>query len=134
MGSISGDFRSRSRGNTSSRRERSDSRNKIQSRAGGDLRQINSRLMNLAQYENVIVEEQEEASLSPSPRKQKKHKKDKKSKKKKKRKQSSSDSEDSEDNPSPKKKKSKKFKKSKKSKTVDDLAASVAELEARARV
>ena len=89
--------------------------------------------MNLAQYENISHGDQHAGSrsLTPSPQKQKKTKKEKKSKKKKKKKDSSSDSDYSEDTPSPKKKKSKK--KKKKSKAVDELAASVAELESKAR-
>jgi len=114
---------------SNSKRDRSNSRNKTQSKSG-DFRKINNRLLDLAQYDDMAHEDKPEPSLSPTPQKHKKTKKEKKSKKKKKRKDSSSDSEDSEDYPSPKKKKSKK--KKKKSKAVDELAASVAELEAKA--
>merc|ERR1711936_471124 len=63
-----------------------------------------------------------------------KHKKDKKKKKKKKKKSSSSDSDDSEDSSILKKKKKKKEKKKKKGKrAVEELNASIAELEEKTR-
>jgi len=96
-----------------------------------DLSKINNRLLNLAhdQYggaENSSRDQSEDDKLESKE----KHKKDKKKKKeKKKKKSSSSESDDSGDSSSHKKKKKKKGKKKKGKRAVDELNASIAEIE-----
>lgn len=100
-----------------------------------NLSQINNRLLNLAHDQHVDAgkSSREESEDNQSELKEK-HKKDKKKKKKKKKKKSSSsESDDSGDSSSHKKKKKKKGKKKKGKRAVDELNASIAEIEEKTR-
>lgn len=100
-----------------------------------NLSQINNRLLNLAhdQLGDAGKSSREESEDNQCEIKEK-HKKDKKKKKKKKKKKSSSsESDDSGDSSSHKKKKKKKGKKKKGKRAVDELNASIAEIEEKTR-
>merc|ERR1712179_173694 len=99
-----------------------------------DLSQINNRLLNLVHDQYGVAEHSSGDQSEDKLEFKEKNKKDKKKKKKKKKKKSSSsESDDSADSSSHRKKKKKKGKKKRDRRAVDELNASIAELEEKTR-
>ena len=111
------------------RKERSP---QFKKKSSQDLSQINNRLFNLVHDQYRVADQNREMSAEKYEFKEK-SKKDKKKKKKKKKKSSSSESDDSVGSSSHKKKKKKKGKKKKDKRALDELNASIAEIEEKTR-